>query len=357
MKQWIDMLIRSLLLGLILGVIILISFPKLGAKLIIDKIFPDINAVNSHISFSSAVDKAGPTVVSIYTERIDSNTGIKTGEQGSGVIIDSIGHVVTNYHVIKDATKVGVIYMDGILRKAKIVGVDERTDLAVISTSYVNAPHADLESNADVLVGDIVIAIGNPHGIGQSVSMGIVSGKGRISRANASFEQFIQTDAAINPGNSGGGLFDIRGNLVGITSAFFSTDSNGISFAIPLSLVRFISGKLIENGKFVRGWLGIEEGGPLRPIFAQKLGLLDVGGIMVKKIAKGSPADKSGLKVNDIIVRINGKRVGEVGLFVQWLSRMEPGTDLMLEVLRIDEKTGERQNLQLPVTLIKEPNK
>jgi len=355
MKQWTDLLIRSLILGLLIAIIVLFAFPNKGAKLLYDKLFSDLNGVNSHISFASAVNKAGPTVVSIYTERVDPDTGAKTGEQGSGVLIDNLGHVVTNYHVIKDAVKVGVIYTDGILREVKIIGVDERTDLAVVATRYKNAPHVDLSNQPDVLVGDIVIAIGNPHGIGQSVSMGIVSGKGRV-RAGKSFEQFIQTDAAINPGNSGGGLFDINGNLVGITSAFFSTDSNGISFAIPVSLVKFISDKLIQNGKFVRGWLGVDSGGPMKPIYAQKLGLLGVGGIVVGKIAPGSPADKAGLQKHDIILRINGKRVGEVGLFIQWLSRMEPGTDLILEVLRIDDK-GNRKNLQLPVTLIVEPKK
>ncbi len=353
MKEWFDIVLRALVLGLLVAIVLLFAFPELGAKAFLQRLFHDNEKAISHISFSSAVDKAAPTVVSIISKIIDPITGAESLDQGSGVFIDANGHVVTNFHVIKDAVDVGVIYLDGIVRKAKIVGVDERTDLAVLSTTYQNAAYADFNEASTLLVGDIVLAIGNPHGIGQSVTMGIVSGKGRV-RSGSSFEQFIQTDAAINLGNSGGGLFDTDGNLVGINSAFFSNDTNGISFALPVSLVDFVSAKLIKNGKVVRGWLGVESGGPLTPEEAQKLGLLGVGGVLIREIAANSPASKSGLQVGDVILRINGERIGEVGLFIQWLSRMEPGTELALEVLRID-KNGNRKQIQISVKLIKKP--
>ncbi len=357
MREWLDIFIRSLILGLLLAIVLLLMFPQYGAK-----VFPERFSVHSrgdvaHVSFASAVQKAAPTVVSIISAHRDADTGNDIFEQGSGVFFDENGHIVTNFHVIKNAAEVEVFYLDGIAHKAKIVGVDERTDLAVLATDFKNTAHAKFDQATELRVGDIVLAIGNPHGIGQSVTMGIVSAKGRV-RGNVdgqsiagSYEQFIQTDAAVNLGNSGGGLFDVDGNLVGINSAFFSNETNGISFALPVSLVEYISSRIMKDGQVVRGWLGVESGTPLSPSGALSYGLQGVGGIEIKKIAADSPASKAGLKQGDIILRINGERIGEVDLFIKWLSRMEPGTDLMLDVLRI-EADGDRKELQIPVTLI-----
>ncbi|HFB67092.1 MAG TPA: PDZ domain-containing protein [Aeromonadales bacterium] len=357
MKEWLDIIIRSLILGLLLALVLLFIFPELGAKAFFSRYFPQQQTEVSHVSFANAVQKAAPTVVSIISGHKDPDTGADIIDQGSGVFIDENGHIVTNFHVIKNATEVEVFYLDGIGHKASVVGVDERTDLAVLSTDFKNTAFVKFEQAPELRVGDIVLAIGNPHGIGQSVTMGIVSGKGRV-RGNidgqsiaGSYEQFIQTDAAVNPGNSGGGLFDAEGNLVGINSAFFSKETNGISFALPVSLVEYISSRIMKDGKIVRGWLGVENGVPLTPSGAKRIGLLGVGGIEIRKITPDSPASKAGLKEGDIILRINGERIGEVDLFIQWLSRMEPGTDLVLDVLRIDAH-GNRKELQIPVTLV-----
>lgn len=357
MKEWLDIIIRSLILGLLLAIVLLFVFPKLGANAFFARFFPQQQTEVSHVSFANAVQKAAPTVVSIISGHKDPDTGSDIIEQGSGVFIDENGHIVTNYHVIKKATDVEVFYLDGIAHKASVVGVDERTDLAVLSTDFKNIAHAKFDQASPLRVGDIVLAIGNPHGIGQSVTMGIVSGKGRVrgmldgQSMAGSYEQFIQTDAAVNPGNSGGGLFDAEGNLVGINSAFFSKETNGISFALPVTLVEYISSRILKNGKVVRGWLGVESGVPLTPFGAKKYGLLGVGGIQIRKITPDSPASKAGLKKGDIILRINGEKIGEVDLFIQWLSRMEPGTDLVLDILRIDD-AGNRKEIQIPVTLI-----
>ncbi len=352
MKGWLDVLFKSVVLGLVAALLLLVLFPKFGGEALLNRFLDGFKTEKFQVSYADAVDKAGPTVVSVFTKTDDENGAAKSIGQGSGVIIDANGHVVTNYHVVQGTSEITVVYQDGLPRSAKLIGVDAVTDLAVLKTDLENVPHVELSTAASVRVGDVVLAIGNPR-VGQSVSMGIVSAKGRVLGAQ-NFGQFIQTDAAINHGNSGGGLFNAEGELIGINSSFFSEQSTGIGFALPVSLVEFITSKIIRDGKVIRGWLGVT-GGPLPANLANSLGLLETGGVQVTAVSENSPAAKAGLKVNDYIVRINGEAIGEISVFVQWLSTMEPGTDLVLEILRIDPR-GQRQQLHIPVTLINIPS-
>ncbi len=356
MKEWLNIVFRSTFVGLIVALLLLVIFPQLGGRDLFNRVVEDFRGSKFQASYADAVSKAGPTVVSIFTEGLNKTNGAQIVGQGSGVIIDASGHVVTNYHVVLGMDKYVVIYQDGWPREAQLIGVDPITDLAVLKTELINVPSADLSAAAEVRVGDVVLAIGNPR-VGQSVSMGIVSAKGRVftkgENVDSTYEMFIQTDAAINHGNSGGGLFDASGELVGINSSFFSEESNGIGFALPVSLVEFVTSKIIRDGKVIRGWLGVSSK-TLSPSDLQSLGILEKGGIRVTEINVNSPAEKSGLQVDDVIVAINGKSIGELAVFVQWLSRMEPGTDIILDVLRFDQ-SGKPQQIHIPVTLVIKP--
>jgi serine protease DegS len=356
MKEWFDIIFRSVFVGLVVAILLLVSFPQLGGRDLFNRVVEDFRGSRYKASYADAVEKAGPTVVSIYTQGINPSTGAQVNGQGSGVIIDSDGHVVTNHHVVKGMESFTVIYRDGLPRDAKLIGVDAITDLAVLKTNLINVPSAKLALDDPVRVGDVVLAIGNPR-VGQSVSMGIVSAKGRVfskgSNINNSYEMFIQTDAAINHGNSGGGLFNVDGELIGINSSFFSEESSGIGFALPVSLVDFVSSKIIKDGQVIRGWLGVSSN-TISPYDLETLGIEDKGGIRVTGITKSSPAEQAGLRVGDVIVSINGKNIGELAIFVQWLSRMEPGTDIMMDVLRVDQQ-GKKQQLHIPVKLVVKP--
>lgn len=356
MKEWFDIIFRSVFVGLVVALLLLLVFPQLGGRDLFDRVVEDFRGSRNQASYADAVAKAGPTVVSIFTQGINPSTGVQIKGLGSGVLIDAAGHVVTNNHVVTGMDTYTVIYRDGFPREATLVGVDPITDLAILKTSLINVPVAKLAIDDPVRVGDVVLAIGNPR-VGQSVSMGIVSAKGRVfskgRNVENTYEMFIQTDAAINHGNSGGGLFNVEGELIGINSSFFSEDSNGIGFALPVSLVKFVSSKIIRDGKVIRGWLGVTSG-TITPYEMRELGIQYKGGIRVIGINKSSPAEQSGLLVGDVIVSINGKNIGELAVFVQWLSRMEPGTDIMMDVLRTD-KLGKQQRLHIPVKSVVKP--
>lgn len=356
MKEWFDIIFRSVFVGLVVAFLLLLAFPQLGGRDLFNRVVEDFQGSRFQSSYADAVAKAGPTVVSIFTQGINPSTAAQINGQGSGVIIDAAGHVVTNYHVVKGMESFTVIYRDGLPRDAKLIGFDSITDLAILKTELINVPAAKLALEDPVRVGDVVLAIGNPR-VGQSVSMGIVSAKGRVfskgRNVDNSYEMFIQTDAAINHGNSGGGLFNVEGELIGINSSFFSEESSGIGFALPVSLVDFVSSKIIRDGKVIRGWLGVSSN-TISPYDLQTLGIQDKGGIRVTGITDSSPAEKSGLAVGDIIISINGKNIGELAVFVQWLSRMEPGTDIMMDILRVDTQ-GKQQQLHIPVKLVVKP--
>lgn len=232
---------------------------------------------------------------------------------GSGVVVTQYGHIVTNYHVIKDASSIKVVFNDGREFNAQLINADKRTDIAVLSIKLAEDEKVDylkFGNSKNLEVGDIILAIGNPYGVGQSVSMGIISALGRSNLGMNKFENFIQTDAAINPGNSGGAMVDSNGLLVGINTAIFSKNGSyqGIGFATPVNVVKTIVESILVNGKVSKPWFGAN-GQNLTVGLAETLGLKKVTGVLINEISNTSPAQKSGLLVGDIILKINNNKV------------------------------------------------
>jgi len=266
---------------------------------------------------------------------------------GSGVIVSPDGYILTNNHVVDDATDVKVSFADKEEYPAKVIGTDKYTDVAVLKinkTGLTTLPFAD-SSKAEV--GDVVLAIGEPFGLGQTVTMGIISAKGRAGLGIERFEDFIQTDAAINRGNSGGALIDTRGNLVGINTAILSGETGGnqgIGFAIPANLARNIMDQIMSKGKVTRGFLGITPQ-ELTPELAKSFGVPNTHGVAVATVVPDSPASKAGLKVGDVITAVNGTPAEDVNSFRLQVAGFAPGTTVHLKI----DRAG--QTLDLPVTL------
>jgi serine protease Do len=266
---------------------------------------------------------------------------------GSGVVISSDGYIITNNHVVDGATDVKVSFANKEEYPAKVVGTDKATDVAILKinkTGLTTLPFAD---SARAEVGDVVLAIGEPFGLGQTVTMGIISAKGRAGLGIERFEDFIQTDAAINRGNSGGALIDTRGDLVGINTAILSGETGGnqgIGFAIPANLVHNIMDQIMKNGKVTRGYMGIlpQE---LTPEMAKAFGVPNTHGIALANVIADGPAAKAGLKVGDVITAVNGTPVDDVNSFRLQVAGFAPGTTVHLKV----DRNG--QNLDLSVTL------
>jgi Do/DeqQ family serine protease len=315
-------------------------------------------------SYSDAVRKAVPAVVNIFTSK-----EIKTprhpflddplfrrffGDQleeepqraaslGSGVIVSPKGYILTNHHVVEAADEIEVALADGKKLKAKAVGSDPETDIAVLQIEGVPLP-AITFGEADALrVGDVVLAIGNPFGVGQTVTMGIVSALGRSQLGINTFENFIQTDAAINPGNSGGALIDTAGNLVGINTAIYSRSggSLGIGFAIPASSAKQIMEQIIQTGSVIRGWIGVEAQ-EITPEIAESFQLGSTNGVLLAGIVRGGPAERAGLKPGDILLAIEGKPVKDPNAMLNLVAALVPGKSASIR-LRRDSKEMEIQ--------------
>ena len=316
-------------------------------------------------SYSDAVRKAVPAVVNIFTSKeIKSQRhpflddplfrhffGDRLEEEpqraaslGSGVIVSSKGYILTNHHVVEAADEIEVALVDGKKLKARAVGSDPETDIAVLQVEGGPVP-AITFGDADALrVGDVVLAIGNPFGVGQTVTMGIVSALGRSQLGINTFENFIQTDAAINPGNSGGALIDTSGNLVGINTAIYSRSggSLGIGFAIPASSAKQIMEQIIASGSVTRGWIGVEAQ-EITPEIAESFGTLLLGcGVVIAGVRRGERADKAGLKPGDILVAINGKPVKDSNSMLNLVAALLPGRSASIQFRR-DNKEGEVQ--------------
>ncbi|NOY17175.1 MAG: Do family serine endopeptidase [Gammaproteobacteria bacterium] len=312
------------------------------------------------VSYSSAVKAASPAVVNINTEKVvtvrshpyfndpvfkqmfgnlivDGSIARKRIENslGSGVIINPDGYVLTNNHVIQGADTIHVSLKDGRSSIAKVIGTDPETDIALLKIDLDNLPVITIGDSEELEIGDVVLAIGNPFGVGQTVTMGIVSATGRTQLGINTFENFIQTDAAINPGNSGGALVDAYGRLIGINTAIFSRSggSQGVGFAIPSKMAKNIMRQLIKYGRAVRGWLGFE-GHALTPKLAESLQLKTTEGIIITAIVRNGPAHKAGLEPGDIIAGIDGKKVksGQDALAV--ISGKQPGQKVTLQINR-----------------------
>jgi serine protease Do len=254
---------------------------------------------------------------------------------GSGVLVAKDGYILTNNHVIKDADEIKVRLSDKRVFKGKIVGADPKTDLAVIKIDADNLPSLKLGDSDQLKVGDMVIAVGNPFGLNQTVTTGIISAKGRADVGLADYEDFIQTDAAINPGNSGGALVNIKGELIGINTAILSSTGGyqGIGFAIPANMAKVVMDSLIKKGKVVRGWLGVSIQ-PITPELAKQLGLKNEKGALVADITEDSPAAGAGMQRGDVITEFDGKEVADASTLKNIVAAIPPGKEVVIKYFR-----------------------
>ena len=319
-------------------------------------------------SFAPAVRRALPAVVSVYTtkeirrprtedpfmerffgERFRMRPERQLG-LGSGVIANAQGYVLTNYHVVQAADEILVALADGRRVEAKVVGADPETDLAVLHIDAPNLPAITFGRSEDLAIGDVVLAIGNPFDVGQTVTMGIVSALGRKGLDLNLYESFIQTDAAINQGNSGGALVDAQGNLVGINAAIFSGTgmSIGIGFAIPTTIINQVMDQLIKTGKVVRGYFGIEAV-EITPEIVDTFRLPRDSGVFVKGVSRSEPAGRAGMQAGDVMLAINDQPVRDRSNMLTQIAALTPGSTARVKVLR------EGQEVELAVTVGERP--
>ncbi len=279
----------------------------------------------------------------------DGMGGVQRG-LGSGVIVSTDGYILTNNHVVKDASDIRVTLADGRDFDAKVVGTDPKTDVAIVKIKADSLPALTFADSGEVAVGDVVLAVGNPFGIGQTVTQGIVSAKNRVNN-NGMDEDFIQTDAAINPGNSGGALVDTEGRLVGINSEIFSRSggNEGIGFAIPSNLCQWVMTSLVKNGRVDRGFLGVVIE-PLNPKLARAFNLDNIKGALVADVSAGSPAENAGFKSGDVIRQYKNQPVTDASQFRLQVAETAPGTKVPFQVIR----NGETKTLE--ATLKNAPN-
>ena len=313
------------------------------------------------VSYAAAVKNAAPAIVNIYATKLitekrspffddpffrhffgDEERSTRQRSEpslGSGVILSEQGYVLTNNHVITDAAEIAVALPDGRTTNATLFGADPESDLAVLKIEMEDLPTITLGRSDSLQVGDVVLAIGNPFGVGQTVTSGIVSGLGRNGLGINTFENFIQTDAAINPGNSGGALINANGELIGINTAIFSQSggSHGIGFAIPVNLAKDVLTQLIEHGRVIRGWLGIKIQ-DINPKLAKAFELDSTDGVVISNIVVNGPADKAGLDRGDIITHISGKKVRDFRETLDQISMHKPGKEVPISIIREGNK-------------------
>ena len=322
-------------------------------------------------SYSDAVRKAAPAVVSIFTSKEVKRPrnpfmndplfrhffGDRAEDEaqrafslGSGVIISPRGYILTNQHVVEAADEIEVALSDGKKLPAKVVGNDPETDLAVLKVDAQNLPAITLGQAENLKVGDVVLAIGNPLGVGQTVTMGIVSALHRTGLRINTFENFIQTDAAINQGNSGGALIDASGNLVGINTAILSQSggSIGIGFAIPVSIAKQVMEQLIETGAVTRGWVGVELQ-EITPELADPSKAGSTAGVLIAGVQRGSPADRAGIKPGDILLMVDGMQATDPDSMRSLIVALIPGREAKLRLRR------DAREFDLPITIGKRP--
>lgn len=322
---------------------------------------PATPAAASIGSYSTAALKAMPSVVYIFTsKKVQDNPHQQLledpilrrffGDQlddlpqrenslGSGVIVSEQGLILTNQHVVDAADEIEVAFADGRSVSARVVGTDPDTDIAVLKVDLKNLPSITFADPSKNKVGDIVLAIGNPFGVGQTVTQGIISALGRNHLGINTFENFIQTDASINPGNSGGALIDTDGNLVGINSAIYSRSggSMGIGFAIPVSIAKQVMEQIVRQGSVTRGWIGIEAQ-DITPELADSFKLGKTQGSLIAGVVLGSPAESAGLKSGDILVAINGQPVLDSSSMLNIISELKPNKQATLRIERAQKQ-------------------
>ena len=307
-------------------------------------------------SYYDAVQRATPSVVNIFTSKEVPaprhpllndpifrrffgdqlpDEAQRAASLGSGVIVSGNGYVLTNHHVVESADEIEVALADGKKLLAKVVGIDPETDLAVLRLDAENLPAISFGSSDALRVGDVVLAIGNPFGVGQTVTSGIVSALGRTGLGINTFENFIQTDAAINPGNSGGALVDAAGNLIGINTAIFSRSggSMGIGFAIPVSTAKMVLEQIVQSGSVTRGWIGVEVQEITQPV-AETFKLGGTRGALIAGVLHGGPADKAGIKPGDVLLEVQGKPVADPAAMLNLIAALAPGSAATMKVKR-----------------------
>jgi serine protease DegQ len=334
----------------------LLAWNTRGAVVTVQEPSADAPARPSAGSFSDAARKAMPAVVNIYTSQeakrprhpfMDDplfrhffGEGPEAGPQrreglGSGVIVSEQGYVLTNHHVIESVDQIEVALPDSRKVPARVVGTDPETDLAVLKIEARKLPAITFAKAEQIRVGDFVLAIGNPFGIGQTVTLGIVSGLGRSHLGITTFENFIQTDAAINPGNSGGALVDASGHLIGINTAIYSQTggSMGIGYAIPVSTARQVMEQIIQKGSVTRGWIGVGVQEVTKEI-AESFKLRAAGGVLITQVERGGPADKAGVQAGDVLSAVNGKPVADTIAMLNSIATLQPGDEARLRVSR-----------------------
>ncbi len=342
---------------------------KTGGVIVTQEVATPV-AATSVASYADAAKKAMPAVVNIYTSK-DIRTRSPLADDplfrrffpdhersparrqtslGSGVIVSPEGYVLTNHHVIDGADDIQLLLADGRRVGAHVRGTDPESDLAVLKTDGDNLPAMTFGSSDSLQVGDVVLAIGNPFGLGNTVTLGIVSALGRNFLGVNRFEDFIQTDAAINPGNSGGALIDTAGNLIGINSTIYSQSggSLGIGFSIPVSLARSVFEQIVRDGEVTRGWLGV---GPdnVTAELARTLALARPEGVVIRDLQRDGPAERAGIHVLDVVVEIGGKSTRNVPELLARIAELPPGSSVQVRLVR----SG--RDLELDVTIGKRP--
>uniref|UniRef100_UPI00351BCB1A trypsin-like peptidase domain-containing protein n=1 Tax=Endozoicomonas sp. Mp262 TaxID=2919499 RepID=UPI00351BCB1A len=357
MKKLLRYLGWPVLFGLVASIMILFIKPDLAGLTSLDvdnaisRFSPRLSGT-SPVSYSSAVKKATPAVVNISTKtaieregspreippHLQSRKNKVESSLGSGVIVSPDGFILTNNHVIQGADRIIVALRDSREVSAVIVGRDPETDLAVLKINLQNLPYIHLADSSKAEIGDVVLAIGNPFGLGQTVTMGIISATGRNDLQLNTYEDFIQTDAAINIGNSGGALVNAYGDLIGISTLLFSRGggNEGIGFAIPSNMARFVMSSIKQHGRVVRGWLGIESQ-PISSSLAEAYGINANMGILISGIYEGSPADQAGLRRGDILVGINSDKTSDGRRVMNKVAQEPPGSEVILEIIRNDQ--------------------
>ena len=314
---------------------------------------PPAGAATGH-GFSGAARTASPAVVSINTSK-GAESGPQAGDPwfkfffgeqgpsqpqaglGSGVIVSPAGYILTNNHVIEEADEIEVILNDGRKNVAEVIGTDPETDLAILKVDLNDLPVITLGDSDKLSIGDQVLAIGNPFGVGQTVTSGIVSALGRTQLGINTFENFIQTDAAINPGNSGGALVDISGRLMGINTAIYSRSggSMGIGFAIPTSTAKSVLEAIVRDGQVTRGWIGVEPQDLSREL-AESFGLNTTTGVIITGVLQNGPAAQAGIRPGDVITAVAGHEVSNVAQLLSSVAALTPGTPAQLDLVRKD---------------------
>lgn len=343
---------RSVVIGLIVAGLLLFTIPSLRQKIIPFTPSAFDRSDDTPVSYNSAVRRAAPAVVNIYAGD-HSEQELQIKNLASGVIMDSRGYIITNKHVINNSDQIVVALQDGRVFEALLVGSDSLTDLAVLKIESANLPIISINSKRQPHIGDVVLAIGNPYNLGQTVTQGIISATGRIGLSTSGRQSFLQTDASINRGNSGGALVNSLGELVGINTLSFDKSNDGetpegIGFAIPTALSTNIMEKIIRDGRVIRGFIGIN-GVDSKSQNPSATGIERLQGILVNKVAENGPAAIAGIRVQDVILAVDHKPAISGQETMDQVAEIRPGSVIDVEIMREDKK------ITLPVTIQEYP--